>query len=167
MFININIKSKNKNSLIFFLKIFNQFNNDKKLKLNQTLLLSQKKKHKKIFTILKSPHVNKTAQEQFEFISFSKKIKIDTFQVLKTLIVLKKLQTTLFSDVIIKLDFIIDTEQTKAKLSTKFKPDSVISTDKHNLNYKQVELYLLLFHFHGKYKFIQNCLNSSVGRAKD
>jgi ribosomal protein S10 len=154
MFININIKSKNKNSLIFFFKIFNQFNNDKKLKLNQGLFLSQKKKHKKIFTILKSPHVNKTAQEQFEFILFSKKIKIDTFQVLKILIVLKKLQTTLFSDVIIKLDFIIDAEQTKIKLITKFKPNSVILADKYNSTCKQVELYLLLFHFYGKYKFI-------------
>ena len=61
MFININIKSKNKNSLKQFLKVFNQFSNDKKLKLNQALFLSQKKKHNKIFTILKSPHVNKTA----------------------------------------------------------------------------------------------------------
>ena len=81
MFINITIKSKNKNSLENFLNVFYEFGNNNKLKLNRAMFLSQRKKHNKIFTILKSPHVNKTAQEQFEFILFTKSIKVDTPQI--------------------------------------------------------------------------------------
>lgn len=165
MFININIKSKNKNSLKQFLKIFKQFSNDKKLKLNQTLFLSKNKNKNKIFTILKSPHVNKTAQEQFKFVYYSKELKLNSSQTLKFLILLKNFQTIFFSDIQIKLNFVINPKKSKTKFINKFKPNNINLKNKYDINYKQIKLYLLLFHFYGKYKRIS--LNSSVGRAKD
>ena len=77
MFINITIRSKNKNSLKKFLNVFKNLSKNKRLQLNKTLNFFQKKRYNKVFTILKSPHVNKTAQEQFEFNLFAKSIKIN------------------------------------------------------------------------------------------
>lgn len=107
MYIRINIKSKNNNSLKSFLKVFNVLAKNNKLKLNKILTVFHKKKFKKVFTILKSPHIYKTAQEQFEYILFAKTFKVDTYQVLKTLIVLKKIQQRSFADTQIKITYII------------------------------------------------------------
>ena len=68
MFINIKISSKNKKSLQNFLKVFELFCEKKNLKSNTFIkYFSQKQKTSNIYTILKSPHVNKKAQEQFEY----------------------------------------------------------------------------------------------------
>ena len=166
MFINITIRSKNKNSLKKFLNVFKNLSKNKRLQLNKTLKFFQKKRYNKVFTILKSPHVNKTAQEQFEFNLFAKSIKIKSFQVLKTLIVLKKIQSTFFSDIQIKIKFIINSKSKKKILINNFKPTNIKVTSKYRFNFKQIELYLLLFNFYGRYSFT-NRLNSSVGRAKD
>ena len=40
----------------------------------------KKKKKKTKFTVLKSPHVNKTAQEQFEYRIYKKQLKCFAFQ---------------------------------------------------------------------------------------
>ena len=58
----VRIKSKNKQSFkktLLLLRFLTRF------KVNFSLF--SKKKHKKTVTVLKSPHVNKTAQEQFEY----------------------------------------------------------------------------------------------------
>jgi len=64
-----------------------------------------KKKEKVFFSVLKSPHVNKSAQEQFEYNLFKKQIKIDVFQITKLLVILKMIKVKLFSDIEIELKF--------------------------------------------------------------
>lgn len=155
MFINIIIKSKNKNSILKFLRIFKSFSNNKKLQLARTFIFFQNRHYKKIFTVLKSPHVNKTAQEQFEFTIYSQKIKIQTFQIIKILIVLKKIQTTFFSEIQLNIKFIIDKTQKKKILINNFNPDMSAFNTNNKYNFKQVELYLLLFNYYGKYKFTE------------
>ena len=150
MFINIYVKSKNKLSLIKFLNIFKNLINNKKLKLSKTLIFSQNKKINKVFTVLKSIHVNKTAQEQFEFNIFSKNIKIYTFQLLKLIIILKKLQTSFFSDIQIKINFILNKKYKKKTILTKINPNN--TKLKSSIDLKQIKLYLLLFNYYGKYK---------------
>lgn len=115
MYIKINVKSKNNNSLKSFLKVFKVLAKNETLKLNKILTVFHKKKFKKVFTILKSPHVYKTAQEQFEYILFAKTFKVDTFQVLKTIIVLKKIQQRSFADTQIKITYSI-TPSSKKKI---------------------------------------------------
>ena len=61
MFVDITFKSKNKNSILEFLKIFKNFSKNEKLQLKRALTFLQNKEYKKVFTVLKSPHVNKTA----------------------------------------------------------------------------------------------------------
>lgn len=166
MFINIDIKSKNRNSLEKFLNLFYDFSNNKRLKLSRNINLAQNKTNKKIFTILKSPHVNKTAQEQFESKLFSKSTKVSTFQVLKLLVVLKKIKENLSSEIFIKVKFEINPEIKSKLLISKLKPDLFLIPDIGKLEHKQIECYLLMFNFYGKYK-LKPRLNSSAGRAKD
>ena len=55
-------------------------------------IFSKKKKIKK-FAILKSPHIYKSAQEQFEYRIYSKKILINSFKPSIFLLVLKKIKS--------------------------------------------------------------------------
>lgn len=97
----IKITSKNKQALTFYFLFFSKI---KQPKIN---LLTNYKKQKtlvKKITILKSPHVNKKAQEQFEYKIFSKKISISSYNEMKFLIFLKKLKIKLFSEIKLKIN---------------------------------------------------------------
>ena len=102
----LTIISKNKksaeNCFLFFL------NNTSELNLNIIKKYFKKKKTKNILTILKSPHVNKTAQEQFESRFFSKQLSIYSPKNFQFLLLLKKIKTHLFPDVKIKIKFILN-----------------------------------------------------------
>ena len=113
MYLNIGIRSKNYNSLKSFVRIFKILTQTEELKLNKILKVFQKKRFKKIFTILRSPHVNKSAQEQFEYNLFAKHVNIKSHQILKTLIILKKIKTISFSDIELKIKFIINPKSKK------------------------------------------------------
>lgn len=151
MFIDVTLKSKNKNSILEFLNIFKHFSKNKKLQLSRTLTFLQNKEYKKVFSVLKSPHVNKTAQEQYEFRLFSKKLKINSFQIIKLLIVLKKVQTTLFSDIQLNVKFTINNNKKARILINRFNPDI---NNNNKSNFEQIKLHLLLLNYYGKYKFI-------------
>jgi|YelNatPaOPRAMG01_1025707.scaffolds.fasta_scaffold08023_1 ribosomal protein S10 len=88
--IRLEIFSKNKQSLQKFLKFL--------FSLKNNLIISYKPKRKlrQIITVLKSPHVNKSAQEQFEYRIYSKTVFINTLQVFKFLLLLKKIKNTNF-----------------------------------------------------------------------
>lgn len=96
------IKTKNKNSLKKFLYFFKKNVNKN---FNTINLYFPKKKNKKVITLLKSPHVNKTAQEQFEIRFFSIQLKIVTTQAFKFLIFLKKIKNFAFADIHLKTKF--------------------------------------------------------------
>ena len=100
MVYDITIISKNKQSLKFFFLFLNKINQPK-----INLLTNYKKQKtiiKKIVT-LKSPHVNKKAQKQFEYRIFSKRIIISTYNEIKFLILLKKLKTKIFPEIKFKI----------------------------------------------------------------
>nr|YP_010394980.1 ribosomal protein S10 [Phytophthora cambivora]AEP41371.1 40S ribosomal protein S10 [Phytophthora cambivora]UNW58212.1 40S ribosomal protein S10 [Phytophthora x cambivora]UXG53564.1 ribosomal protein S10 [Phytophthora cambivora]DAZ89417.1 TPA_asm: ribosomal protein S10 [Phytophthora cambivora] len=83
------------------LKKFNKFLNTKINGIFQT------KKKKKIFTVLRSPHVNKKSREQFIYNNYTPKIDIkfiNIFQLLNFLILIKKIlsENTLINVKIIK-----------------------------------------------------------------
>jgi ribosomal protein S10 len=101
--VNLFIRTKNKNSLTQFLYFLKKNINKNFKAIN---LYFPKKKNKKVITLLKSPHVNKTAQEQFEIKFFSMQLKILTTQTFKFLIFLKNIKNFLFSDIQIKTNFL-------------------------------------------------------------
>jgi len=118
----INIESKSKKHLenfsIFFFKSLKNYNLINKVLTN--------KKKRKILTILKSPHVNKKAQEQFQVNIYSKKINLYSTQNKSILLFIKKISLTVFSNVKIQIKFSINSNlikktQTKILNPTNFK----------------------------------------------
>ena len=88
------ISSKNKKSINNFLFFF--FKHIKTHK-NLSKFFPIKKTTQKI-TILKSPHVNKTAQEQFESKKFSEKILLNSENMTFSIIIIKNLLNKIFHD---------------------------------------------------------------------
>jgi ribosomal protein S10 len=96
----------------------------KKVKINGFLKYIQQKHNRCFFTILKSPHIYKTAQEQIEYRRFSKQIIIFSFQILKYIILLKKIQTKLFPDIEIQIKFLVNNIIIKKKKLTVINPNN-------------------------------------------
>lgn len=84
------IKSKNQNSIT---KLFSVL---QKKKCNNIKKYFQKKTKRKRITILKSPHVHKKAQEQFEKVIYNKQLSIYSVKNLTYLTFLKKLNLNTF-----------------------------------------------------------------------
>lgn len=95
------IKSKNKISRNNFFTVLKIISSDLYCIKKQF----KKKKRKKQITLLKSPHVNKKAQEQFEAWTFKKQLTIKSIKSFKYLILIKKLSFNLFSDIKITLKY--------------------------------------------------------------
>lgn len=104
MLFKLSLKSKNVNSLknfIFTLNSIENILNEKSLKIKPI-----KKLKKVLFSILKSPHVNKTSQEQFDYVYYSSEILIFTNDYLKVLLFLKLLSNKFFSSINMKVTVI-------------------------------------------------------------
>lgn len=117
----LTVLSKNLQSINNFLLFFQ---NNIELNFNIIKRYFQKKRKRKILTILKSPHVNKTAQEQFEYKEFSKQLIIYSTEYSKCLILLKKLKTNLFPDIRIKVKFILNLKNVEKLRVKTFDPDN-------------------------------------------
>lgn len=139
--------SKKKKAIQHFLKLAT--NKIKLLKINITKKLIFKSLTSKKMSILKSPHVHKKAQEQFEFKIFSAKITLQTTQDFKFLTFIKKIKNKTLSEIKIKIKLIYFIKRTTKLKSFK--------------NQKTVKL-LNFFDYYGESNF---CLDSSEGRAKD
>lgn len=133
---NLIINSKNQKSLFKFVDFLN-----KNLVINFNYLKKsiKKKTGKKVITILKSPHVNKKAQEQFEIRLFSKQLKIDTTQTLKLLVFLKKINIYLFPDINIKIKFYGSINKKNLLQKKILNPDN-LNVKKVIKTYKNIEL---------------------------
>lgn len=147
MFIIIDIYSKNFYALSSFLSTFLSNKICNKLKLIIVKSSLQKTKKKKKLTVLKSPHVNKKAQEQFELHTYKKQIKCFTFKTFLFLVLLKKIKFNLFSEIVIKVSLIKNIKNSKKKIKNKF------NVDNYQLNLSEVKLnnYLSIFEAYGEF----------------
>lgn len=116
----IKIISQNKNSIEKLIILIQHLFND----INTNIKFFETKKKKKILTILKSPHVNKKAQEQFEINTFYKKINIFVPRNKQLLILLKLVKTNLFTDTKINIKFINNNRLLLKKTIQVFNPDN-------------------------------------------
>ena len=98
----IEITSSNIKSIRLFHKILLKLNKLKTIKFSIINTLNKKIKKKK-FTVLKSPHVNKSAREQFETSFYTKMIKIYSYNPLLLLFIIKRIKNELNSDVGLKI----------------------------------------------------------------
>lgn len=175
--------SKNKNSLNnAFLFLFNNF-------LKASLKRHFKKKTKRhIVTILKSPHVNKKAQEQFESRMFSRQLSNYSFNKFKNLLFFRNINENILSDLKLKIKFSSNKTKEKSLQASMFHPNNFkIRKHKNLLNQsmkldikrinnliqfsnKQIQTLNMLKVFDIYGELIVNnpqSLDSSVGRAKD
>lgn len=126
----IKLYSKDKNSLKRFIQLLNKINKNWK---DLTFVSKNIKKSKKKVTVLKSPHVNKTAQTQFQAITYGILIKYSATEVKKNYIMLKKIRNHLFPDVKIKIEQTIFSKKTNLLLKNRFFPKKVHYYGTHNI----------------------------------
>ena len=86
----LTITANEKKSLINFLEILQHFHYSR-FNIFKLVCSTNLPKKKKLFSVLKSPHVNKTAQEQFYLYSYKKSVKIKSKKVFNLLVFLKTL----------------------------------------------------------------------------
>ena len=116
---------------------------------------------KDVITVLKSPHVNKTAQEQFEYRTYSKKILINSFKPSMFLLTLKKIKGLSFSGVALKLIGWTGEGNKSNKILNLLNPKNIVlkidckfySGHKSNKGFTK---YLQLFDCHGETLFKKN-----------
>ncbi len=143
MFLVLKIESRNLKTLKKFLLYL------KTLKINFIIKQKNNKTKKKLLSILKSPHVNKKAQEQFEYKTFSYLIKIKTFCIKKFIVFMKKTQVKLFSDLKFKTTFYLNKYSHKNNINTILDPDKfTIIKSKQKKNIKN---YLKIYDIYGEF----------------
>jgi ribosomal protein S10 len=111
------LHSKHKKTINDFLNFFK--NNTK-----QNFRIQTKKSKITRFSVLKSPHINKKAQEQFQYTHFCTSLSFLTRKIKKKLFFLKKIKNQLFPE--LKL-LIKGTYSSKTPI-TKFLPPSSMTT---------------------------------------
>lgn len=118
----IKLYSKDKNSLKRFIQLLDNISNKWK---NLTFVFKNIKKRKKKVTILKSPHVNKKAQTQFQITIFSVLIKYSSWELKKSYILLKKIRNYLFPNVKIKIEQTIQVKKERVNIKNHFLPKKI------------------------------------------
>lgn len=118
----IKLYSKDKKSLKRFIKLLKKISTKWK---NLTFVFKNIKKKRKKITILKSPHVNKKAQTQFQSLTYSTLIKYSSWEIKKSYILLKKIRNNLFPDVKIKIEQIVFVKSTKPLIKNQFLPKKI------------------------------------------
>jgi len=91
-----------------------------------------KQKKRKFITILKSPHVNKTAQEQFEFRFYTKQFVIDSVKPLKFFLILKKIKNLSFPGIKLEVKGLFNIKKKNKSFLRAIDPDNVVLLDKNN-----------------------------------
>jgi ribosomal protein S10 len=99
-----------------------------------TLKCFSKQKKRKFITILKSPHVNKTAQEQFEFRFYNKRFLINSFQPLTFLFILKKIKNLSFSGLNLEVKSLLKSNEKNNNFLKLISPDNLTLNIKHDYN---------------------------------
>jgi ribosomal protein S10 len=99
-----------------------------------TLKCLSKQKKKKVITILKSPHINKTAQEQFEFRFYNKRFLINSFQPLTFLSTLKQIKNQSFSGLNLEVKSSLKYNEKNRNFSKLISPDNFTLNTKHDFS---------------------------------
>ena len=135
MFFQLQILAKDKKVLESFI---NFFLNLQKASSTWKVVFNSKKRD--VITVLKSPHVNKTAQEQFEYRVYSKKIIINSFKPSIFLLVLKKIKSFSFPGISLKVVGICNKSNKLSKTLQLFDPKNfyLANSSKGFLKYIQL-----------------------------
>lgn len=159
MFLILKINSKNKFSYKNFLKfLVTEINglNEFPVYINK---LKKQKLNKKKFTVLKSPHVNKTAQEQFEIRNYTSYLEIYSYSNVFLIFLIKQISKKLCKDIKIEIKISFDNLKVLSILKKNLNPNSTFLNKLDNRNIKG---YLKFLDCYGEICFFKS-LDSSVG----
>lgn len=161
MFINIHFCSKNRKSIESFLRFFSKKTFTKKLKLvifSRTYVNLSKRNN---FTTLKSPHVNKVAQEHFAYHLHRYQLKVYSYKSRSLLLFLKTVRQNLFFDVDFKIEISNQPLKFRNKLKNKMNPDNFFLFK----NFESLTSYMQILNHYGHLTLKQKnlSLGSSVG----
>jgi len=121
MFFYLKVSSKDKGVLKKFIHFFTKIKS-----LPIFIKPFPKREKRKFITILKSPHVNKTAQEQFEYRFFSKHFLILSFKPRIFFLLLKRLKNLSFSGIKLEVKGIFDQNETRKYVLKLINPDNIV-----------------------------------------
>ena len=112
-----------------------------------------KQKKRKFITVLKSPHVNKTAQEQYEFRFYSKEFVINSFNPLIILYFLKKIKTISFTGIRLEIKILFLPRNKIKSFLKSTNPDHVTINTVKKKSLKYIKLFdcygeIFLKHFY-------------------
>ena len=157
MFLKLEIYSKNKNSYKKILNFLILLTNN--LKEFPIYVTSKKaKNNKKKYTLLKSPHVNKTAQEQFEIRKYKNCFEIYSYSNFFLLLALKQVTKKLYKDINITVKICSNNKKFLKVLKSNTNNNSLCLLRDTS---KSIEGYLKLLDNYGEIYFLS--LDSSVG----
>lgn len=148
MFLHFKVSSKDNHVLEKFLQFL------QRLSISPAVLKHfSKQKKRKFITILKSPHVNKTAQEQFEFRYYSKEFLIDSFKPLTFFLIIKKIKSLSFPSLKLEVKGLFNSDK-KNKIFLKLTdPDNVVLEQSNLKTFKKLSFqkkYIQLFDCYGE-----------------
>jgi ribosomal protein S10 len=121
MFFYLKVSSKNKKVLQNFVTFLSKLEESPIV-----LKYVSKRNTQKFITILKSPHVNKTAQEQFEFRFYRKQFLISSAQPLMFFLKLKKIKNSSFPGIHLEIQVFLNKSKHIKSLSKVLNPDNII-----------------------------------------
>ena len=121
MFFYLKVSCKDKRILEKFIKVFTKIKS-----LPIFIKPFPKHKRKKFITVLKSPHVNKTAQEQFEYRFFSKHFLVFSPKSQTFFLLLKKLKNLSFSGIKLEVKGIFQKNANDRYILKWVNPDNIV-----------------------------------------
>nr|QXV92914.1 ribosomal protein S10 [Nitzschia anatoliensis] len=161
MFLRFKVSSKDRHALNKFLSFIQRL-------ATSSIVVKHfsKQKKRKVITILKSPHVNKTAQEQFEFRFYTKEFLISSTQPFTLFLTIKKIKNLSFPGLKLEVKSLLNVNKTKKTFLKRLDPDNIVlSCDKaktfNSLTFQKK--YIQLFDCYGELclkKFILHKTNS-------
>jgi ribosomal protein S10 len=165
MFFYISVSSKTKESLEAFITFVSKIKNP-----NLIVKYFPKQKIKKFVTVLKSPHINKSAQEQFEYRIFTIKFLISSPQHLKNFYILKKIQKSSFPGINLKIKGLFEKKKQFKFLTNNLNPDYVnVEFFDHapsliNIknSYQKIQKYFQIFDIYGELSLKKSAFNRKI-----
>lgn len=121
-----------------------------------------KQNQRKFVTILKSPHVNKTAQEQFEYRFYYKQFLINSLNPLTFFLMLKKAQNSSFSGLKLEIKSVLSSNEKTVNSKKIFNPDNFLLPlhSKKKASPVSIQKYIQLFDCYGE-TFLKDIAYSS------
>ena len=147
MFFYLKASVKDKKVLEKFVKFLSKLENSP-----IALKYFSKKKKRKFITILNSPHVNKTAQEQFEVRTYNKQFLINSFKPFSFFSLLKKMKNSSFPGLKLEIKGVFHTSEETENILFAVNPDNVCLITLNNADslLQATTKYIQLFDCYGE-----------------